>query len=111
MGVITVKIDDELERMFRARAYELYGLSRGTLSKAFEAALSLWIRSTIPEESRGVTFSAYRGDEKLAEGSSLKALADRLREMRVDPREIQIVSSRPLREAERLGMRTTRIER
>lgn len=43
MGVITVKIDDEVEKRFRKAVIDVYGSKRGVLGKAIEEAIKLWL--------------------------------------------------------------------
>lgn len=43
MGVITVRIDDALEQEFREYAYRVFGAKRGSLSRAIEEAIRLWL--------------------------------------------------------------------
>jgi hypothetical protein len=45
MGVITLKLDDTLERKLRARAARVYRLARGSLSRAVEDAVAIWLQS------------------------------------------------------------------
>ena len=40
---MTVKIDEELGRKFRARVMEIKGNKKGALSKAIEEAIRLWL--------------------------------------------------------------------
>ncbi|MEM3070338.1 MAG: hypothetical protein QW638_05470 [Candidatus Bathyarchaeia archaeon] len=52
----------ELEELFRRRAMEKYGHSKGAVSKALEAAIRLWLRydyeSTDEEESNNRAFES-----------------------------------------------------
>lgn len=40
---VLIFIDKDLDHEFRKLAYEVFGYSHGTLSKAFEEAMRLWI--------------------------------------------------------------------
>jgi len=42
LGVITLKIDDELEEGLR-RAGEVHGAAKGAVSQSVEEALKLWL--------------------------------------------------------------------
>lgn len=108
MGVITVKVDDEVEERFRKKIAEVHGLARGSLSKAVGEAMRLWIEaSSHARRESGVVFSAYQGRKRVAQAASLKVLAQTLRERGVDPREVSIRSSSPTRKVERLGLRVS----
>ncbi|AFN04457.1 MULTISPECIES: hypothetical protein [Pyrococcus] len=43
MGVITVKIPDELEVKFRKKILEIYGVKKGVLGMAITEAIELWL--------------------------------------------------------------------
>ena len=43
MGVITVKIDDELEKRLRKTVIDVYGSKKGALGKVIEEAIKLWL--------------------------------------------------------------------
>jgi len=43
MGIIHVRIDDELERRFRKRVLDVYGSKKGALARAVEEAIRLWL--------------------------------------------------------------------
>jgi len=44
MELIKGSISKEIEEIFRKRAMEKYGYSKGSVSKALEAAIKLWLR-------------------------------------------------------------------
>lgn len=50
MGTITISIDDETERRFRAAARKKLGTGKGILGKATTEALEIWIRQQTQEE-------------------------------------------------------------
>jgi len=43
VGVLNVRIDDELEREFRKKVIDVYGSRKGALGKAVEEAIRLWL--------------------------------------------------------------------
>lgn len=43
MGVLYVKVGDELETRFRIAVIKLKGKRKGSLSEAIEEAISLWL--------------------------------------------------------------------
>lgn len=43
MGVITVKIPDDLEVRFRKKILDVYGVKKGALGKAISEAIELWL--------------------------------------------------------------------
>jgi len=44
MGIIHVRIDNELEKRFRKKVLDVYGTKKGALTKAVEEAIELWLR-------------------------------------------------------------------
>lgn len=45
MGVVTISISDETEKLLRRRARQVLGKKKGVLSKAVEDAIVLWAKS------------------------------------------------------------------
>ena len=45
MGRINIFISDEIEKEFRLKAVERFGGKKGSLSKALEEAVKLWLES------------------------------------------------------------------
>jgi len=43
VGILHVRIDDELEKKFRKRVLDAYGTRKGALAKAVEEAIRLWL--------------------------------------------------------------------
>ncbi|MCE4618615.1 MAG: hypothetical protein F7C37_04145 [Desulfurococcales archaeon] len=43
MGILHVRIDDELERRFRKKVLDVYGVKKGSLARAVEEAITLWL--------------------------------------------------------------------
>ena len=43
MGILHVRIDDELEKRFRKKVLDVYGARKGALAKAVEEAIKLWL--------------------------------------------------------------------
>jgi len=107
MGVITLKLDDTIERRLRARAAHLYGLARGSLSRAVEDALTQWLSSDSPPalEENPSRYFAVRAGKTLIEAASLKQLARRLKKAGINPRDVEIRSKPQPPSAEKLGLR------
>lgn len=110
MGVVTLKLDDVLERKLRERAAHLYGLARGSLSRAVEDALTMWLQASASNSRKTVSarYAALRGRRTILEASSLEELANRLKKAGIDPRDIEIRSSEPVPVVEKLGLRVAR---
>jgi hypothetical protein len=110
LGVITLKLNDVLERKLRERASRLYGLARGSLSKAVEDALAMWLQADASNSQKNVTarYTAVRGRRIVLEASSLEELAKKLKKAGIDPRDVEIRSSEPVPAVEKLGFRLVR---
>ena len=108
MGIITVKISDEVEKALRRKAARLYGAKKGSLSRAVEEALKSWIS---PEElkKKEVIYKAYRGEELVAEASTLEELAAKLRRTGEPIRGLRIVREPEPPRERRLGLRARRV--
>jgi plasmid stability protein len=109
MGVITLKLDDTLERKLRARAARVYGLARGSLSRAVEDAVTIWLQSdsSDPEKTPAAGYKAFRGRTVVLEARSLAELAKGLRKLGINPRNVEIRSKEPVPAVEKLGLRLT----
>lgn len=44
MGRMQIVLDDDLEKKLRAKAFDKYGLKKGSISKAVEEAIKAWIK-------------------------------------------------------------------
>jgi hypothetical protein len=109
VGVITLKLDDTLERKLRARAARVYGLARGSLSRAVEDALAIWLQSdtSAPEKTAAASYKAFRGRTVVLEARSLMELAEGLKKLGINPRNVEIRSKEPVPSVEKLGLRVT----
>jgi len=58
LGIITVKISDDVEKKLRVFAYKVFGARRGSLSRAIEEAVKLWI-SHLEDKVREVDMSKF----------------------------------------------------
>ena len=107
MGILTLSIDDELERQVRDRISRTRGFSKGALSDVFEEAIRLWLSgvASSPGREDGHRFKAVRANRMIAEAPTLKELSEKLKESNIDPRDVQILSSAHRNETRRLGMR------
>jgi len=108
LGVITLKIDDELERKLRAKAGRLYGANKGTISASVEEALKAWLEGGKVEGGERRLYVAKRDGTKVAEAPSLRELAQKLKTTGTDPRDVVIESLPPIRSTQRMGLRTRR---
>jgi len=107
MGVITLKLDDALEKKLRESASRVYGLARGSLSRAVEDALTMWLQSDASRPHRAVAtkYKAFRGRAVVVEAQSLTELARGLKELGINPRDVEVRSSEPVPAVEKLGLR------
>jgi hypothetical protein len=105
MGVITLKIDDELERSLRRRAGEIHGAAKGAISRSVEEALKLWLSRPASSTSVRTYVGLWEG-RRIAEGFDLKALAKELRAKGIDPREAEIRTEPSAASPTRMGLRT-----
>jgi hypothetical protein len=110
MGVITLKISDEVERKLRMRAAESRGAGRGALSKSVEDAIMVWLEQS-PPPSADRRFVAIRDGKRIAEGDTLVALAKSLAGLGVNPRDVEIQQVPSPEDARRLGLRTSSMAR
>lgn len=105
MGVITLKIDDELERELRRRAGKVHGAAKGAISQSVEEALKVWLAlPTSAAETR--TFVGYNEGKRIAEATDLKTLAGELRAKGVDPRRAEIRTEPSDPTVTKMGLRT-----
>ncbi len=109
MGTITVRLSDEVERLLRRRAAQLYGATRGALSMAQEEAERTWLSSPNPRRGEGVLYRALREGVPVAEAGSLEELAERLRERGEHVRGLRIVRIPAPPAERRLGLRERRV--
>ncbi|AKG91093.1 hypothetical protein GAH_01620 [Geoglobus ahangari] len=99
MGTITISLNDEIERKLREHARNG---GKGALSKVIEQALRLYFSKI---EERKTVFRAFKGDEQVAEAENLEELAEILKAKKIDPREVTILSSKPVKPVVRRGWR------
>ncbi len=50
MGIINVKVDDDVEMEFRRGVLEAKGKEKGALGKAIEEAMKLWLKNQRKEK-------------------------------------------------------------
>lgn len=105
MGVITLKIDDELEQGLRRRAGQVHGAAKGAISQSVEEALKVWL--SLPASAEVTrTFVGYSEGKRIAEAADLKTLARDLRAKGVDPRRAEIRTKPSEPTVTRMGLRT-----
>ena len=109
MGVVTLKLDDTLERKLRERAARVYGLARGSLSRAVDDAVAIWLQSDTsgPRKTAAARYKAFRGRTVVLEARSLTELAEGLKKLGINPRDVEIRSTEPVPAVEKLGLRVT----
>jgi len=107
LGVITLKLDDTIEKRLRQRAAHLYGLRRGSLSRAVEDALTSWLSSGPSVEEAQVRYFAFLRGKSVLEAPSLRELARGLKKAEIDPRDIEIRATPRAPSVEKLGLRVS----
>lgn len=107
MGNLTIVLKDDVEEELRRISAELYGSRRGSLSACIEDALKHWMlevkRKSI--QAREERYIASKDGKEVARADSLGELGKMLREMKLDPRTVEIVSTTPPEETARAGLR------
>lgn len=106
MGTLTVRVSDEVEEALRRRAAQLYGATRGALSRAIEDAIRTWLSLGRERTREERVFRAYRGGRLLAEARTLEELAERLKREGESVRGLRVVSVPAPPADRRLGLRT-----
>jgi Arc/MetJ-type ribon-helix-helix transcriptional regulator len=104
---VTISLPEEVVRNLRRTVKERYGGRKGALSGLIREALEEHM-SSLEGFRPAARFKALEGDRQVAEAGSLDELASRLREDAVDPRAVRIVSTTPLRQVVRAGLRGKR---
>lgn len=50
MGVILIKLSDDIEKRFRETAIKVFGAKKGSLSRAVEEAIKTWLKTVESEQ-------------------------------------------------------------
>jgi len=104
---LTISLPEEVVRNLRREVRERYGGRKGALSGLVKEALEEHMSSVMA--SRPITrFKAFHRDRQVAEAESLDELASKLRASHVNPRSVRIVSTTPLSQIIRAGLRGKR---
>lgn len=104
---VTVSLPEDVVRSLRRTVKERYGGRKGALSALVRDALEERI-SSLDTVRPAARFKALEGGHEVAEGGSLEELASKLRDRGVDPRAVRIVSTSPIRQVIRAGLRGKR---
>ncbi len=102
MGTLTIVLDDEVEKELRKAVSELYGSSKGSLSRVIEDALRNYFHSAKEEKK---CYRAYKENKVVAEAESVDGLAKMVKENDLDPRELRITSSEEVKRVAQTGYR------
>jgi hypothetical protein len=102
---LTVSMSAETVGKLRRAIRERYGSRRGALSGLVEEAV-LQALARLETPTRTERFRALKGDSVVAEADSLKQLASRLKNLKLDPRSVRIISSVHLAPVARAGFRS-----
>jgi len=104
MGVVTVKLSDDVERLLREEAFRRFGGRRGGISRIVEEALIALLGKS--KESVRV-YRVIIDGEIAFESSDLDDIAEFLRERNLSPRDVRILIL-PRRKEYRVGPRGIR---
>lgn len=98
MGVLTISIDDDIEKKLRNFVRRIHGSRKSSISRVIESALENYFALVDrPIKSGGTSFKALKDGAVVAEANTLDELASILRKKSVEPRRLRIVSSKPIR--------------
>ena len=50
MGLMLIKLSDDVERRFREAAIRVFGAKKGSLSRAVEEAIKMWLKTVESEQ-------------------------------------------------------------
>ena len=50
MGVLLIKLSDSVEKRFREAAIKIFGAKKGSLSRAVEEAIKIWLKTVESEQ-------------------------------------------------------------
>lgn len=92
MGILTISISDEAEKALRKMAYKVYGAKKGSISKALEEAIAMWVHIKEKTVTSNRKFYAKKGNEILVEATSLQELAAKLKELKISLHDVLIFS-------------------
>ena len=106
MGTITIVLSDELEREIRERIAKGGKLRKGALSEFIENAVKMYLETL---ERRETVFKAEKNGRIIAQATTLKELARKLKEKGIDPRQVRIIAHPTLSLEKRIGLRGKRI--
>ena len=102
---LTVSMSAETVGKLRRAIRERYGSRRGALSGLVEEAI-LQALGNLETPTQTERFRALKDDSVVAEADSLKQLASRLKNLKLDPRSVRIISSVHLAPVARAGFRS-----
>lgn len=106
MGVVTFSIDDKLNKKFRDKVSEVYGVGKGNLSKAIEEAIKLWLKEVSKKKKqKSGMFIAKLNEKAIAKARTLKELAEILKKKNISPRDVIITKTDFKLQKEYLGLR------
>ncbi|HDD64066.1 MAG: hypothetical protein DRJ32_00985 [Thermoprotei archaeon] len=106
MGTLTIVISDELEKRLREYLRRTGRIKRGALSSFIENAIRVYLDYIEYSDKR---FYAEKDGEVVAKASSLRELANKLRNLNIDPRSVRIYSVEMLRSGRKIGLRGSRL--
>ena len=99
---ITFSLPGETVERLR-RFAKAYG-RRGTISEIVDAAITDRLEELEARDSK-IEFWATRQSKEVARGESLRALASKLKSLGIDPRDVEVSSSTPIKPLVKTGLR------
>jgi glutamyl-tRNA reductase len=101
---VTFSLPEETVDRLRKAAKEVAGGRKGAISSIVEAAIMEHLRE-IEARKSDESFRAVRGGKEVARAPTLRELGSKLRTLKVDPRDVLVLSSTALEPTVKTGLR------
>ena len=88
MGVITVKLSDDLEKLLRDEAFKRFKGKKGSISKIVEEALKAWL---VKKKISTRIYQIWINDELAFESEDLDEISKFLKEKKLSLKDVRII--------------------